>query len=724
MALPCLTFLSKNGDFTLEIANHYRNWDGILEYSIDRENWIEWDANDILNSSNGLLYLRGTGNSVITGGVPDEYGSWIIAPDDSQNVVSVEGNIESLLDWEKVSDNIHPNMEVGCFHDMFHNCTCLTTAPELPAKEITTDCYAHMFDGCINLTIAPKLPATVLYPSCYAGMFSGCVNLTTPPVLKATVLGASCCSDMFYGCTNLVSAPELPATTLAEACYMRMFGGCTSLIIAPELPATTLARSCYSDMFFNCTSLTKASDLPAMILAENCYSDMFMNCINLVSPPTIFATTLNDNCCAGMFSGCTSLAVAPELPATILADNCYNGMFSGCTSFITVPELPAITLAEYCYSNMFRNCINLTTIPMLPATILATGCYYNMFYGCSNLKISATRNEIYKYPYRIPSSGQGTDAPIALSDMFGATGGTFTGSPAINTKYYTDHTEKAESIISITGGVIPGFDPVSYIVGKSAGGSGGGGDVPLLTRAEWDALTTAQKQAYGFVAIKVANSGFYRGDLVYGADYMSSLLTSSSQSNILAEARCEEYDIQSTNWDRLTLIKPTIKSNDRSVILDIDNCAYYDFGIANVQCTVYAVIKQARTVDYNATAVGLAYSVSSGNCPNFFAPSNTMNLYTSLYGDDVSTGYSLGNYLMLVIRIGENKNVRFFVNNVYTENKTARNSGSIVSFSAANNNLVNSIPVEAKYLAVVYGAETDIIVSANMQNIMAYYKIV
>ena len=37
------------------------------------------------------------------------------------------------------------------------------------------------------------------------------------------------------------------------------------------------------------------------------------------------------------------------------------------------------------------------------------------------------------------TSGDGTDAEDALSDMFFGTGGTFTGTPTINTTYYTDH---------------------------------------------------------------------------------------------------------------------------------------------------------------------------------------------------------------------------------------------------------------------------------------------
>lgn len=62
-------------------------------------------------------------------------------------------------------------------------------------------------------------------------------------------------------------------------------------------------------------------------------------------------------------------------------------------------------------------------------------------------------------------------------------------------------------------GTTLGYGPVTVDVQ-------GGGGVPLLTRAEWDALTLAQKQEYGLLAIQDANSGFNRGKLVYGADYL------------------------------------------------------------------------------------------------------------------------------------------------------------------------------------------------------------
>lgn len=79
-----------------------------------------------------------------------------------------------------------------------------------------------------------------------------------------------------------------------------------------------------------------------------------------------------------------------------------------------------------------------------------------------------------------------------------------------------------------------GFDPVSYLMGKASGGGGGsgGGDVTLMTRAQWDSLSTAAKRTYGLVAVQYANSGYDRGELVYGADYgYSSLLQSGTGQN-------------------------------------------------------------------------------------------------------------------------------------------------------------------------------------------------
>lgn len=142
-------------------------------------------------------------------------------------------------------------------------------------------------------------------------------------------------------------------------------------------------------------------------------------------------------CYAYLFYESESLITAPELPAVTLTDFCYNCMFADCPLTVA-PELPATTLTKLCYSAMFRGCASLATLPMLPATTLATQCYEYMFYNCPKIKLSKTKTGTYTQEYRIPTNGTGTGASLALTDMFGSTGGTFTGTPTLNTTYYLD----------------------------------------------------------------------------------------------------------------------------------------------------------------------------------------------------------------------------------------------------------------------------------------------
>ena len=123
-----------------------------------------------------------------------------------------------------------------------------------------------------------------------------------------------------------------------------------------------------------------------------------------------------------------------------MANYCYSSMFYGCTSLTTAPSLPATTLANYCYSSMFYGCTSLTTAPSLPATTLANRCYLSMFYGCTKIKVAVSKSSEYDKEYRIPKSGNGVTATSALIGMFKLTGGTFTGTPEINTTYYTSNT--------------------------------------------------------------------------------------------------------------------------------------------------------------------------------------------------------------------------------------------------------------------------------------------
>lgn len=359
-----LTFSSPSS-FTLAVNDATKHWDGTLEYFSSDKTWTIWDGTTTLssvdNDGDNVLYLRGTGNTVIIGDREDY--RWFLTGSDIKCI----GNIENLLDYATVKAGNHPILADYCYYSMFYNCTSLTQAPALPATTLANYCYQSMFRDCTNLTQAPALPATTLAADCYHSMFAGCTSIT--------------------------QAPALPATTLAMSCYHSMFSGCTSITQAPALLATTLAVSCYRSMFYNCTNLTQASDLPA----------------------------------------------------TTLADYCYYRLFNGCTALTQAPVLPATTLADYCYRYMFN--------------------------GCTSLKLSATQTGEYTQEYRIPTTGAGTTATDALTDMFTSTGGTFTGTPEINTTYYlsTDNMIVRDTEVATLNGYVGSM--IDVAIGNAIGGS-------------------------------------------------------------------------------------------------------------------------------------------------------------------------------------------------------------------------------------------------------------
>jgi hypothetical protein len=146
---PVTTYLTFQSDssFDLKVYDNTKHWDGTLYYSTDLETWYEWDGTT-LSSVNNKLYLRGTGNTVITGDSQDY--RWVLT---GSNIKCI-GNIENLLDWEAVESGDHPSMASHCYAHLFQGCTALVSAPALPATTLANYCYYNMFYGCTSLKIS------------------------------------------------------------------------------------------------------------------------------------------------------------------------------------------------------------------------------------------------------------------------------------------------------------------------------------------------------------------------------------------------------------------------------------------------------------------------------------------------------------------------------------------------------------------------------------------
>ena len=220
-----------------------------LEYSVNNGKWqnVEKDIPVTFGETNGTLRLRGT-NINGTASLWDAFST--ITFTDPNVKVACTGDIRTLLDWRNYST---VNTQNARFCYLFKDCAVLTSAPELPAKELADNCYSGMFSGCTSLTAAPELKATTLARSCYSSMFSRCTSLEKAPELKATTLVEKCYFCMFSGCTSLKKAPELKATTLVESCYESMFNGCTKLtsvtMLAPSDQISQATYCCYNWLY-------------------------------------------------------------------------------------------------------------------------------------------------------------------------------------------------------------------------------------------------------------------------------------------------------------------------------------------------------------------------------------------------------------------------------------------------------------------------------------------
>lgn len=224
----CVAFQTSQGsDIVLYTDSTTSTWDGTIEYSTDGSTWQTWDGTTI-QANNGKLYLRGIGNTYLTGGYGTD--SWHFTSAGAYDGIICSGNIENLLDYKLVIAGIHPTMDSYCYAHLFDNSTIGDASKlELPATTLTGHCYYYMFSSCTSLTAAPALLATTLADSCYESMFENCTSLTTAPALPATTLASYCYEHMFHDCMSLRTLPYLGVQILEEECYSHMFRGCSSI---------------------------------------------------------------------------------------------------------------------------------------------------------------------------------------------------------------------------------------------------------------------------------------------------------------------------------------------------------------------------------------------------------------------------------------------------------------------------------------------------------------
>lgn len=108
----------------------------------------------------------------------------------SNNDFIVYGNIMSLVYGDSFIGQTSL-LDGRQFRAMFYNSTYLTSAEHLimPATTLTQSCCSEMFHNCTSLTTAPELPALTLIQGCYNAMFEGCTSLNYIKAMFTTTPG-------------------------------------------------------------------------------------------------------------------------------------------------------------------------------------------------------------------------------------------------------------------------------------------------------------------------------------------------------------------------------------------------------------------------------------------------------------------------------------------------------------------------------------------------------
>lgn len=280
-----------------------------------------------------------------------------------------------------------------------------------------------------------------------------------------------------------------------------------------------------------------------------------------------------------------------------------------------------------------------------------------------------------------------------------------------------------------------GVDGYSPVVVNVSGG--GGGDIPLLTRAAWQSLTEAQKQSYGLVAIQDKVSGFKRGELVNGAEYIPSWMIYSS-GDILAEASFEDI-FDASEWGNNILVDGATRFGNGAVITNslksstsIPLSAMLD--TVDKSFSAYIVGKRIATNDGNRLIMSFGDENSSTANGLGLLVNTSSDVTLSLWGNDTQFSQSANQWKlddMICVALVYNYDTKLAWGYVLRSTKDSvdklskarptRKSSRVVvgktfptTSTPTNDNRTN---FAVAYMGVVNSADSEATVLANMVNI-------
>ncbi len=203
--------------------------DGTLYYSTNYSTWTAFPTTSSvqyleittarLYSGKYTIFMRGSGNTIIckNGTNSNPNGEFYFTSTSNTKLESpleISGNIETLLDYSQVNNNIHPTMGKYCFYGLFQSGFTPPGASEsvsspnlilsnlnLSSKTCAEYAYSKMFYSTTIQEGLSELPCEILANYCYEAMFGMTTwpNGIALPKINARELGNHSCSNMYAG---------------------------------------------------------------------------------------------------------------------------------------------------------------------------------------------------------------------------------------------------------------------------------------------------------------------------------------------------------------------------------------------------------------------------------------------------------------------------------------------------------------------------------------------
>ena len=483
-----LTIKSLEDNNTINVVFHANNNSDIKDISYSTNNGTTWTAvtGHGYTTETITLTTLNTDETILIKGGPNlitqsacsigNWGSYVTLSPSSK--FEVYGNIMSLIKDITVA-NWYEDLTMGTwtFPRLFMSTSVVSTENLiLPATKATTYCYCGMFHNCHLLTSAPELPATDLSntSNCYDGMFIN-TAITKAPVLPATDLtSASNCYDvMFSGCTNLNDVTVLAknglngnfdnwlddtAATGTVKCYESLglpidsasgipVNWTASYLDYVEAPLTIVSNANSNEILLYHTSLSDNYNPDVYYSTDNGSTWNLVTIAYPNSTTTEPIAFLNEGDKI-MFKGGPNLIsynatgksqsqyISIKSTGSIVAQGNVSSLYKDITVANWYDDK---TMADYGCYGLFKNSEYLTSSQniILPATTLSRGCYKQMFYGCAALtstpQLPAMEVSYDGYAEMFSRCTSLTTAPNlpATSVDFGSYGGMFTNCYAL-----------------------------------------------------------------------------------------------------------------------------------------------------------------------------------------------------------------------------------------------------------------------------------------------------